>query len=329
MKSNAKQPEGAVGEGSFVAGTLIARAGGDDAAETPVEDLKPGDVVATSGGEAETRRVQAVVQRRVDHSAHAQPALVTPVRLRADALAPGTPNRDLLLPAEALVLIQDLGKPALVPAGALLNGTSITRAPPATALTWFALELDTHDVVLAENVPVATARGARADAPDRRQPRCVRLLFPGAELAAVRARFAGPAEARMAQGAPETAGDDRPLRLMADGREVPPVEEPVGGEYRFQLPQGTGAVRLVSPARASPAPRDARRLGVAVTRVELDGVALSLEGGEIGRGFHPVEGDQKMRWRWTDGGAWLVLPHGGGPRRLVVTITDWHKDLRG
>jgi len=115
---------------------------------------------------------------------------------------------------------------------------------------------------------------------------------------------------------------------MADGHEVPPVEDPLEGEYRFVLPQGTGAGRLVSPARASPAPRDTRRLGVAVIRLELDGVTVSLEGGEIGRGLHPVEGDQKMRWRWTDGGAWLVLPHSSSARRLVVTTTDWHKNLR-
>ena len=328
MKSQQTHRENEVGEGYFLAGTRIARASGDDTAETLVEELRPGDLAATVAGETPTRPVQAAVQRRVDHTAHALAALVKPVRFRADALGPSVPRRDLLLPAEALVLIRDLASPALVPAGALLNGTSITRAPPATALTWFALELDAHDVVLAENLPVATARGPRPDTPDRRQARCARLLLPGAELAALRARFAGPAEAQGAQGAPEALGDDRPLRLMVDGREVPPAEEPVGGEYRFVLPQGTGAVRLVSPARASPAPRDARRLGVAVTRLELDGVALSLEGGEIGRGFHPVEGDQKMRWRWTDGGAWLVFPHSSGARQLVVTITDWYQNLR-
>jgi hypothetical protein len=109
---------------------------------------------------------------------------------------------------------------------------------------------------------------------------------------------------------------------------VSPTSEPVDGDYAFLLPEGAGAVRLVSPARASPAPRDPRRLGVAVTRLELDGVGLSLDGGEIGRGFHPMEGDQKMRWRWTDGSAWLVLPHSTSVRRLAVTITDWYRNLR-
>ena len=65
-----------------------------------------------------------------------------------------------------------------------------------------------------------------------------------------------------------------------------------------------------------------------MTRIELEGVALALNGPEIGRGFHPLEGDHEMHWRWTDGRGWLVLPHSIGARRLVVAITDWYKNLR-
>ena len=331
MKPPQNQRQAEIGEGSFAAGTRIARstgATGNDAVEVPVEELKSGDSLAALGGDVRSRLVRSLTQRRVDHTAHARPTLVTPVRLRANALGPDLPRHDLLLPTEALVLMRDLDSPALVPAGALLNGTSITRVPPAAAMTWYTLELDDHDVVLAENLPVASARGQRADAPDRRQSRCARLLVPGPELAALRARLAVPVPEAATPIDPEALGDDRPLRLIADGREVPPVEEPVDGEYGFLLPEGCGAVRLVSPARASPAPRDPRRLGVAVTRLELDGVRLSLDGGEIGRGFHPVEGDQKMRWRWTDGSAWLVLPHSTAVRRLAISITDWYKNLR-
>jgi hypothetical protein len=35
-----------------------------------------------------------------------------------------------------------------------------------------------------------------------------------------------------------------------------------------------------------------------------------------------------MRWRWTDGSAWLVLPHSTAVRRLAISITDWYKNLR-
>jgi hypothetical protein len=330
MKSPQSNRPSDIGEGSFLAGTLIARARDGGADGTPIEELQQGDAVATIMGEAPTRQVHAVARRRIDHARHPQPGLVTPVRLRAGALGPELPRRDLLLPAEALLLVRDLTTPALVPAGAVVNGTSITRTPQGRALAWYALELDEHDIVLAENLPVATVRGVRADAPGRRQARCARLLLPGAELAALRTRLAAPVAAEPPEAMEEALPDDgRALRLVADGQEVPPATEPVEGEYRFTLPEGTGAVQLVSRARASPAPRDPRRLGVAVTRVELDGVGLALDGPEIGRGFHPSEGDQKMRWRWTDGNGWLVLPHSTSARRLVVTITDWYKNLRG
>lgn len=328
MSSSPSNHASETGEGSFLAGTRIARGGDDSADGAPIEELKQGDAVATFAGEVPTRPVHAVVQRRIDHARHPQPALVTPVRLRAGALGPGAPRRDLVLPAEALLFARDLTTPALVPVGALVNGTSIVWALPASALTWYALELDTHDIVLAENLPVATARGLRAEAPGR-QEHCARLLLPGAELAALRTRLAAPARADAPEEMEETApDDDRPLRLMADGQEVSPVEEPFEGEYRFMLPEGVAALQLVSFARASPAPRDRRRLGVAVTRIELDGVALALNGPEIGRGFHPLEGDQEMHWRWTDGRGWLVLPHSTAARRLVVAITDWYKNLR-
>ena len=119
------------------------------------------------------------------------------------------------------------------------------------------------------------------------------------------------------------------LRLFADGGEIAPESEPLDGDYLFLLPEGTGAVRLVSPQRASPAPRDTRRLGVAVMRLALNGVEIDLgDGVELGRGFHPAEGNEKTRWRWTDGRAWLVLPHSTAERRLEVKISDWHLQLR-
>src|SRR5271168_1407026 len=129
------------------------------------------------------------------------------------------PRRDLLLPPEALLLFRDLpGSPAgsavLVQVGALVNGTTIVHAPPAAALNWCALELDAHDVVLAENLPVATVRPEAAETPGRRQPPCARLLLPGAELVALRTRLAGaaalPPDSEVAPPAaePEFADDD-------------------------------------------------------------------------------------------------------------------------
>jgi hypothetical protein len=329
-----------IGDGSFLAGTRIALPPADDgeaAAETAVEELAADAAVLTVGGELAARPVRRVTQRRVDHGSQPDRALTTPVRVRAEALGPETPRRDLLLPPEALLLLRDLpgsdGSPVLVQVGALVNGTTIVHAPPAAALNWCALELDAHDVVLAENLPVATVRPDSAETPGRRTRPCARLLLPGAELVALRARLAGAAaqlplrEAGVAET--EIVDDEtQVLRLFADGGEIAPEVEPSEGDYWFVLPEGTGAVRLISPQRASPAPRDTRRLGVAVMRLALEGAALDLEGPELGRGFHPAEGNEQTRWRWTDGRAWLVLPHSTAARRLDVKISDWHKQLK-
>jgi hypothetical protein len=322
-----------IGEGCFLAGTRIALL--DDGSDIAVEDLVPGATVLTVAGEAAIRAVRQVVQRRIDHRSHPQQELVTPVRVRGGAIGAGVPRADLLLPPEALLLFHDVpggdGAPVLVPVSALVNGTTIVHAPPVAALNWCALELDAHDVVLADGLPVATVRPESASVPGRRERRCARLLLPGAQLVALRARIAGTAEPAVA-GAEITSDfiDDelRPLRLFADGGEIAPEAEPGDGDYRFLLPEGTGAVRLVSPPRASPAPRDTRKLGVAVMRVALDGTEIGLEGAELGRGFHPAEGNETTRWRWTDGRAWLVLPHSTAERRLEVKISDWHQQLR-
>ena len=331
-----RRAQATIGDGNFLAGTHIALPPADESA-----------AVLTVGGAAAARPVRRLVPRRLDHGAHPDRALVTPVRVRADALAPDVPRRDVLLPPEALLLVRDLPAqdgsdpeterpPVLVPVGALVNGTTIVQAPPVAALNWWALELDAHDVVLAENLPVATVRPENADAPGRRSKPCAPLLLPGAELVALRARLARV----MTQGLvlltePEAPAepiivDDetQALRLFSGNVEIPPEAEPEGGEYLFALPEETGAVRLVSVPRASPAPRDRRKLGVAVMRMTLDGVEVSLDGPELGRGFHPAEGNDTTRWRWTDGRAWLVLPPSPTTRRLSVKISDWHMQLK-
>ena len=92
-------------------------------------------------------------------------------------------------------------------------------------------------------------------------------------------------------------------------------------------------LRLVSPrglpANVGPAERAAaRRYGVAVRAILLDGARLALDGAEIGEGFHPIESAGSESWRWTNGEAVLHLPGGAGARHLTVEITDWHRLLQ-
>ena len=313
--------------GNFAAGTTIAVPAPNGATLTrPVEELRPGDHVTTQSGPPAP--IRDITRLRLALASHPNPSPVAAIRLRANALAPGLPAADLILPREALLQIP--GEPAtLIPAGMLANGISILHEPPSAVTTWHAILLDRHDLILAESVPAATIRA--------HMPPCLPMLPMGAATLALRARLNQRAHS------PEfaTAGADRPRPNGSLGRQLPPPVAPLrqrpgnprcaphstGTQFHFALPPSTGAVRLHSRSAPSPAPQDTRRLGVCVTGLMLDNRLLPLTGMEPGPGFHPAEGDTAMQWRWTNGNAWLVLPLATTPRELSVTITDWHRNL--
>jgi autotransporter passenger strand-loop-strand repeat protein len=127
----------------FAPGTRIATPTG----EVAVEDLRPGDPVLTASGHARPVRwlgKQTVATRFAD------PLTAWPIRIRAGALGANRPSRDLLLsPGHALLL-----GGVLVQAGALVNGSTIARAVRVPErLRYFHVELDSHDLLLAEGVP--------------------------------------------------------------------------------------------------------------------------------------------------------------------------------
>ncbi|HEY2132230.1 MAG TPA: Hint domain-containing protein [Acetobacteraceae bacterium] len=328
--------------GSFAAGTRIAVPGPDATPRMcPIEELQQGDVVLVSIGEAQSPRpIRRITRRRIDAASHPAPLRAAPIRLRAGALGPETPQCDILVPQEALLRFSFDASPArmndvLVPAGALVNGISILREPTAGVTSWYTLELYSHNVVLAEGAPAASFRGGGAASEGARMPLCLRLLSTGAPLLGLRSRLAEHA-VRMQAAIPgfdhltPGLGDDSgpTLRLFANGEELDALYGSTQTERIFTLPPGTGKVRLISRAYDSPAPDDPRRMGVCVVGLAVDGEALALEGPVPGRGFHAVEGDQRRRWRWTDGNAWLALPHRDATRELTIRITDWHRVLQ-
>ena len=169
----------------FVAGTLIATPDG----EIPVEALRVGGLVLTPAG---PRPLCWVARRHCD--ARAAPEL-RPVRVRAGALGGGLPKRDLLLsPQHALHL-----RGALVPAVALVNATTIIRAP-AECTTYHHIGLATHSTVLADGVaaetwlPVATSATFDIESGTRPLPAlpCAVRLDGGAALEALRRHLFGP-----------------------------------------------------------------------------------------------------------------------------------------
>lgn len=130
----------------FLSGTLIRTVSGQE----PVENLMPGDLILTSEGQARTVRW---IGRQTIISIFADPLRNLPVRIVAGALDTNVPLRDLHVSPDHAILIDGL----LVQAGALVNGTSITRVtPPGAEFTYYHIEVDGHALVLAEGTPAET-----------------------------------------------------------------------------------------------------------------------------------------------------------------------------
>jgi hypothetical protein len=186
----------------YAAGTRILTAAG----EVPVERLRAGDLVATLN-DFGLAPIRWVGHRRIDLARHPGRPAATPIRIRAHAFASGRPHRDLLLSPDHAVFVDG----ALIPVRALLNGLTIVREE-VESVTYYHLELDRHDVLLAEGLPAESDRdgGGRAAfaaagaevraAPDRSAAvwlarSCAPIVLDGAVLAAVRATLLSRARA--------------------------------------------------------------------------------------------------------------------------------------
>ena len=123
-----------------------------------------------------------------------------PVRIATASFVPALPRRNLLLSPEHALFLDG----ALVPAARLVNGATITRTPAARA-TYLHVELDCHDILLAEDLPCESYldtgnRGSFADGvltdlhPDfgpgaiAGEP-CAPLLLHGPALDVIRSRL--------------------------------------------------------------------------------------------------------------------------------------------
>jgi len=312
----------------YAAGTMIAA----QWAEVPVESLRPGDLVRTAGG-----RLAPVVwvgRTRIDLRRHPAPRTAAPIRIEAGALAPGLPRRDLLVsPDHALAV-----GAALVPARLLANGASIRSEPERPAVTYVHVELDRHDLLLAEGVAAesfldtgnrglfAQAHGVRPLFPDFSRTEaesvrafaargCAPLLLDGPVVAAEHARLA--ARAAMLGYRHSEDGD---LRVEADHPATTAAPCPDGVALR--LPAGINRLRLRSrsfvPAELNPAQPDGRTLGVVLT-VRLDGAPPPDTA--FAFGWHDPEPELGGGggWRWTDGDAALILDL-AQPAELTVRL---------
>jgi T5SS/PEP-CTERM-associated repeat protein len=130
----------------YLTGTLIRITDG----EAPVEHLCVGDCVITLSGEA--RPIVWIGKRSYASSFAAGNPNTLPIQIRRGALSDNVPRRDLFVSPQHAMFIDGL----LIPASALVNGTSMLPAQNLTTIEYYHIELASHDIILAEGAPSET-----------------------------------------------------------------------------------------------------------------------------------------------------------------------------
>jgi hypothetical protein len=272
-----------------------------------VQDLREGDLVLTLHNGA--KPVQWIGKGKV-LATRGRRTAATPVIVRKGALADNVPNQDLHLTKAHSLYIDDV----LIPVEFLVNHRTILWDDRAQEVEIYHLELDSHDVLLANG---ASAESYRDDGnrwlfrnanggwhlPPQKPYAAV--LTGGPVVDAVWRRLLDRAGPRALP--PMT--DDPDLHLIVDGARVEAAERQ-GSVYVFRLPPSPKSV-VIASREAVPAEfgiaRDPRSLGVALRRVAVrQGAKFMLfdaSDERLAKGFHAYEADGHLRW--TDGYAEL------------------------
>lgn len=300
----------------FCSGTTIRTAPGD----TIVEDLRVGDLVVTSSGEH--RPIRWIGHRTITCGRHPDPANVLPVRIVAGALGKNKPERDLLVSPGHAICLDILGE-VLIPASALINGTTITQEQ-VEEVTYWHVELDSHDILIANGQPAESyldvgnrtfftesgvvdlsALPNAGPAARTHADYCRPCHDVGPLVDAVRAQMRRRAEAlgwKLEQAA-TWAG----VHLAVDGQIIEPKVRGLSG--CFEVPADAQDVWLVSPTSV---PRhvsdssDSRALGLCLKGLRLDdGLSdtkvVLHDDPLLDEVFHAAASDH----RWTPGRARL------------------------
>jgi hypothetical protein len=278
----------------------------------PVETVQAGDVVVTASGEQ--RPVKWIDHSDFNLRSHPNPRPMFPVRIAADAFGPGRPSQDLYVSSGHSICI-DLCGEVLIPAGLLVNGTTVAPVEVEEISYWH-VELDSHDILIANNLPAESylamgnrtffaEAGATFEALEGGERTYADFCRPvstgGPVLDFVRERLT-----IQAQALGWTPSRDANLHLLVDGEIHHPLAE--GDAAVFLLSDSARDVRLVSntfvPARIGLG--DSRELGVSLYGLAFVGSGgesrrVSLDDPRLAGGLHNDEATVGAHWRWTKG----------------------------
>ncbi len=301
----------------FCRGTRIRAERG----EVAVEDLAVGDRVATLSG-ALKPIVWIGMGRDLVTRANKRSR---PVIVRRNALADCVPTRDLYLTHGHALYIDSAIGGVLIPVENLINHRTILWDERPRLIEYYHIELEDHDVLLADGAPAEsyydannralfhTSRpGSMAGAAT---PTFAPVLNGGAVVEAAWERLFARSGGHIEMAATE----DPDLHLVVAGVRLDPAAAE-GSTYSFSVAEPPPVpLRLRSrsgvPSLLGIVAHDHRRLGVAIARIELrqPGVATVIEHDWpllFAGGCHPAE----PGYCWTDGELML-------PPRLFVHLT--------
>jgi hypothetical protein len=280
----------------FLTNTLIRTVRG----EVPVQDLAIGDRLLTLSGAARPLIWIGTGKTRVRRG---QRNDATPVLVRKGALAPNVPYHDLRITKGHSLFIDGV----LIPAEYLVNHRSILWDDQAQDIEYYHLELETHDILLANGMPAETYRddGNRWLFDNANDgwglppvPAYATVLTGGAVVDAIWRRILDRDGPRA--GIPLT--NDPDLHLLAGGQRFN-SDEAAGSAFIFRLPAGAADIQIASrdvvPAERGLA-RDFRPLGVGLRRVTVRQghrfTLLQARDPALSAGFHAFEPDRNLRW---------------------------------
>ena len=146
MGSTSWRKGGGGGYSCFLPGTRITTTEG----EINIEELRIGDKVLTASGDA--KPIKFIGRSKVSRERARPWNGDGPVKISRFAIDGKAPHSDLYVSPAHAIYIDGI----LIPASNLVNGVTIVAdaRPEALSLTYFHIELDTHEAILAEGLAV-------------------------------------------------------------------------------------------------------------------------------------------------------------------------------